>query len=471
MNALITEPNTPKPLAVFAAPTPATPAPNPQTPQEIADALMATFEEFRAKNDERLAQLEQSGEDAVTRAEVENLNTEITRLNDALTETMRSVGRITVGGNQTGSDRDQLEANARRFFQALGQRLRAGETVDAETYSAYRGAFGELIRAGLNEKMLAQDIRAALSVGSDRDGGYFVPPETSNEIERRIFETSPMRQVARIITIGRDAWEAPYKAFKGVSGGWVGEQQARPATGTGDVGMQRIEVHEQYAYPEITQQMLDDPVIDAEDFLMEDTEDEMVRTENTAFVSGNGMLKPRGFLHYAAAAVTTKDDQRDWGKLQFVHSGAVGGFPKVSGSSADDADALIDIIAELNPAYRAGAAWAMARRTEAEVRKLKDADGRYIVGFGDIRDGALGFTLHGFPIVNMEDMPDIGVDSFSIAFGNWRRGYLIVDRMGFRVLMDPYTNKPYVGFYITKRTGGDVRNFDAIKLMKFAAPA
>ena len=437
-----------------------------QTPAELVKAMNEAWTAFQAKNDERLKQVEKRGEDAVTRAEVENLNAELTKIQGAIDANIKAVGRLTVGGSGSGAGDTDIKAAAKFFATAQRRRIAPGETVDVEAYASYKAAFDEFIRSEANPDMLKPDVRAALSVGSDRDGGQFVPTETSNELERRIFDTSPMRQVARVITIGAPAWEAPFKSSKGVSGGWVGERSSRPASGTGTVGMQRIETHEQYAYPEVTQNMLDDATLNVESFLLEDTEEEMVRQENTAFVSGDGVMKPKGFLTYKDAAVTTDDDTRNWGVLQYVPTGAAGAFPDASGiAGAKDPDSLIDIITKLNPGYRQGAAWAMNRNTEAEIRKLKDADGRYFVGMGSI-EGNLSFNLFGYPIVNMEDMPDLASDSFSVGFGNWSRGYYIVDRAGFRVLRDPYTNKPYVGFYITKRTGGDVRNFDSIKLLK-----
>lgn len=440
-----------------------------KTPAELVKNLQKTWQEFTAKNDERLKQIEKRGEDAVTRAEVEKLNAELTRLADVADNTMKQIGRASIGATANDNARS-LQAAADRFHVvARGQRLGFQQHADVEAYVSYRQAFAEAVRNGLNADMLPTDIRAALSIGSDRDGGYFVPTEESNALEQRVHDTSPMRQIANVMTIGTSAWEAPYKTSKGTSGGWVGERAARSTTGTGTTGVQRIEVHEQYAYPEVTQTMLDDASMAVEAYLTMDTEEEMVRTENTAFVSGDGRMKPRGFLSYKDTAVTTKDASRSWGLLQYRTSGAAGGFPAVSGvPGSSNPDALIDIIAkDLHPTYRAGANWTMNRSAEAEIRKLKDGDGRYLVGLGSI-EGSLQFNLFGYPIVNLEDMPDMASDSFSVAFGNFRRGYYIIDRAGFRVLRDPYTNKPYVGFYITKRTGGDVRNFDAIKLLKMA---
>lgn len=434
--------------------------------QQTIDDLGRAFEEFKTANDSRLVEIEANGSaDVVTTEKVETINAEIVKLSDKLKAVETAAARPALGGGETY--KEDMLANAAKFYTARTKKVvkPAANDLDIEGYLAYCDAFEAVVRSELHADHLAPEIRAALSVGSDPDGGYFVPPTISTEIERRIHDTSPMRQRARVVTIGTGAWEAPYRAAKGISGGWVGEREARPATGTAQGGMQRIPVHEQYALPEVTQEMLDDAMIDVAGMLQEETSDEMGRTENLGFVSGNGTLKPRGFLDYGTAATTGVDSARSWGVLQYIASGAAGAFP----SSPDNPDALIDTIAALHPTYRQGAAWAMNRLTEATVRKLKDADGRYLVGFGDLRDAVTGFNLLGFPIDNFEDMPAIAADSLSIAFANWRRGYYIIDRMGFRVLRDPFTNKPYVGFYITKRTGGDVRNFDAIKLVKFAA--
>lgn len=442
---------------VFLAGPGAQPKETPSNVKEGLEMLQKRFEEFKAANDERL-----EGQDAVVTEKVEKINAAITEMQVMCEKLQKQQTGLIMGGG-ANDNRDALVQNTKRFLTMVtGESITIDQAAErVEAYTAYTNHFETLVRNSLRVQNLPPDVQAALSVGSDRDGGWFIPPEVSMEMEKRIHDTSPMRQYATIKTIGSDAWEAPYKSSKGVSGGWVGEQQARPATATGEVGMQRIPVHEQYAYPEVTQKMLDDAMMSVQNDVVQDTEEEMSRTENVAFVSGNGVMKPRGFLDYASTSLTTDDDSRAWGKLQHVISGAAGAFTTY-------ASELVDIIAKLHPTYRPGAAWAMNRNTEATIRKLKDADGRYLVGFGDLRDNAFGFEVLGYPIANFEDMPDISSDSYSLAFGNWRRGYYIIDRLGFRLLVDPYTNKPYVGFYITKRVGGDVRNFDAIKLMKFS---
>lgn len=458
-------------------------APPPADLKEIADKLTKAFEDYKVANDERLGEIEKLGSETPELSEkmakadkaIEELKAQMATAQAAhqkrVDDLELQIGRSGLNAGAEGAN--DLAVRAAAFFTVrnalndVRRRMRPGDQdLDIEGYLNYCTNFELLVRKQCNSDALSSDIRNALSVGSDPDGGWLVPTEMSMEIERRIFDTSPMRQICRVISIGAPAWEAPYKSTKAISGGWVGERQARPATETSRIGMQRIETHEQYAYPEVTQAMLDDAAMDVEDFLVTDTEEEMSRTENLAFVSGDGVLKPRGFLDYAATSVTTDDATRDWGVLQHVPSGAAGGFPS---AGADNPDALITLISKLHPTYRGDARWTMNRQVEAAVRKLKDADGRYLVGFGDLRDNVTGFNVLGFPITNLEDMPNLASDSFSIAFGNFRRGYYILDRIGFRVLRDPYTNKPYVGFYITKRTGGDLRNFDAVKLMKFAA--
>lgn len=371
------------------------------------------------------------------------------------------------GKGMDGQDETTERKNAAEFLSAAKRRVvfANDEDVDLEEYGAYKQAFHKLAVKGFDVDADGID-KKALSVGRDPDGGYLVPAEMSNTFVQRIFETSPMRQVSRVQSINSDAWEQPLDTNDATSGGWVAEKASRPTTGTPEIGMQRIPVHEQYAYPLITQKMLEDSAINIETWLLGKTDDKMGRTENAAFVAGNGVGKPRGFLDYKTDAVTTDDDTRDWGVLQYVATGASAGFPTISGTTTDDYDPLVDIIAKLKPAYRQGASWMSNRQTEAELRKLKDADGNSLLGL-NLRDGATGFQCLGYPIVTGEDMPDIGADSFSLAFGNFNQGYLIVDRLGTSVLRDPYSNKPYVGFYMRRRVGGDVSNFDAIKLLKF----
>jgi len=441
----------------------------------VAD-ITKLVHDFQEANDEHFARIETAGDDYVSNDKVEKLNAALTGANDNLRELQAQVVALeTLAARPALGGGVDVEREERRFAATFFSEIRGTyqsplqQDLDMDAYRNYRDAFPSYLRANGFIDGVPGDIRNALSVGSDPGGGYLVPPEVALQIATKLYDTSPMRQIATVISIGSDAWEQPKDVNDATSGGWVAEQEARTATATPQVGEQRIPVHEQYAYPEITQKMLDDAMIDIEAWLQNKTVDKMERTENTAFVTGTGVGQPTGFANYAAAAVTTSDASRAWGVLQRVNSGGAGAFPKISGSLSDDAGALIDLLTKVKQQYRTGANWTMNRNTEATVRKLRDADGRYLVGFGDLGDGASGFSLHGYPIVNFEDMADIAANSYSIAYGNFRTGYLIVDRAGFRMLRDPFTNKPRVGLYITKRVGGDVVNFDAIKLMKFAA--
>lgn len=404
---------------------------------------------------------------------VSNVVEKVKKLEDEAKEAKSAQERLETLLNRSGKGMGETEAVERKsaadFLTAAKRRYvhPSDESVDIEAYGAYKAAWRALAFKGFDENAPGIDLKA-LSVGRDPEGGYLVPAEIGNEVIKRIYDSSPMRQISQVISITSDAWEQPVQSSKGTSGGWSGERQSRTTTDAPTLKKLRIPVHEQYAYPLATQKMLEDANINVESWLTQETDEEMARIENTGFVSGDGVEKPRGFLDYKSAAETTDDATRDWGVLQYVPSGASGDFATVTSTSAGDYGPLVDMIAKLNPAYRAGAVWFMNRQTEAEVRKLRDGNGNSLLSL-NLAEGATGFRLLNYNVVTGEDMPDISANSYSIAFGNFQRGYKLVDRLGTSVLRDPYSNKPYVGFYMRRRVGGDVQNFDAIKLMKFAS--
>jgi len=427
----------------------------------------------RQATDDKIAELKKTGATSPeTTAKIEKIEKDVGDAIKAMNDQAKALARITIGGGG-GDPKDAAAkaAKATHFLHAKGA-LKRGQAVTEElmaSVAAYGEAFDKfMLDGGTRGETLTPEVRAAMSVGSDADGGFLAHAEILSTFQTRLFETSDMRAVATVRSTTRGSIEFPVDVNKGTSGGWVKEKQARTETSTPQLGMQAIETHEQYAEPAITQTLLDDAAYDVAGWLADKTAEEMSRQENTAFVTGNGVNKPRGFLDYASGAVTTNDATRAWGAMQYIPVGAAGAFP-VASAGYGNADALITAISKLKPQFRTSARWFMNRATEATVRKLKDAEGRYLVGFGDLRDNALGFTLLGYPIVNLEDMPDPAADTYSIAFGDMRRTYTIVDRIGFRVLRDPYTSKPFVKFYTTKRVGGDVTDFDALKLIKFAA--
>ena len=428
-------------------------------------ALNTAFEAFREANDLRLDQIEAAGSaDVVTAEKVDKINADVTAMQTSLDAALADLTAANIGGPSAEADRAIFALQANQFFSGL-KGVENMPAADVDAYSNYIPAFASWLQGGSVALDRDPELKAAMQVGSDPDGGYWVPTQQMTNIITKLRETSPMRSVASVMSIPTDSVTWPNDTNDISTGGWVGETEARAETGTPAVGDQTIYVREQYAEPRVTQKLLDMATIDVESWLNGKIADKFSRVENTAFVSGTGVTQPRGFLDYKAAAVTTADDARAWGVLQYLFSGASGGFPTMSGSTASDPDKIWDVIAALNPAYLAGATWMMSRATQAAIRKLKDSQGNYFIG--PIQNPAVGFELGGYGITAAEDMPALASDSFSAAFGDFRQGYQIVDGRGIRILRDPYTLKGKVKLYTTKWTGGDVLNFDAIKLLKF----
>jgi len=308
----------------------------------------------------------------------------------------------------------------------------------------------------------AADLQAALSVGSDgTGGGYLVPAFVSSKIDSIAFESSPVRQYARIEKIDEDAFEEPQQRGD-LEVEWVGETQARLETDTPPLGKFRVPLHEMHSQPRNTQKFLDTNSYDAEGWLTGQLGDSFGRKEATAFVTGDGELKPRGFLTYPTAA--TADATRAWGTLQHVATGVGSDFPATGKATYD---ILVDVITALKAPYRAGATWFANRRTVGVLMKIKDDQGQPI--WHQSIDARRPSTMLGYPVIEAEDMPDVAADALPIAFGNFKRGYIIVDhRKGMRILRDPYTAKPWVLFDTYRRVGGGVYNFETIKLVKVA---
>lgn len=287
------------------------------------------------------------------------------------------------------------------------------------------------------------------------DGGYAVPRQIDAAIARELTAISPIRAIAQVVQTG----SAGYRKLVttgGTASGWVSETAARPETDTPEFAEIAPPTGELYANPAASQAMLDDAGFDLENWLASEIALEFARAEGAAFVGGSGTNQPRGFL--AAPTATTADDARAFGTLQYLGSGAAGGL----GSAADTR--LIDLVHTLKAGHRQGASFVMNSATLAEVRKLKTSDGAFVWQPGLVEGQP--DRLLGYPVVETEDMPDIGAGTFPIAFGNFRHGYLIAERSATQVLRDPFTNKPFVHFYATKRVGGQVLDGDAIKLLK-----
>jgi HK97 family phage major capsid protein len=419
------------------------------------EALHAGFEEFKKANDERLAQIEKKGSaDVVTEAKLQKIEADLEKAQKIADEAVlasKRQSRIVTDerGEVVDHDRKAQEwasMNARRRGAVAG-------SFGAADMDGYKAAFDTFIRKG--EEVMGPDERKALSVGTDPDGGYVVNPDLSGRIVLKVFETSPMRAYASTQVISSDALEGLFDLNE-ASSGWVGETDSRAETNTPQLGKWRIPAHELYAKPKATQKLLDDASINMEAWLASKVSEKFARDEANAFVVGNGVNKPRGFLTYSSGTTLP-------GTIEQFPTGASGALA----AAPDGGDALINALYGLKQQYRANATWFMNRATTRLVRKAKDSDGAYIWSPG-IQAGQPA-TLLGYPVAAFEDMPDPASNSLSIAVGDMREAYQIVDRLGIRTLRDPYSAKPYVEFYTTKRVGGDVVNFEAIKLVKLGS--
>lgn len=345
--------------------------------------------------------------------------------------------------------------------QQMGSNPGLGSGRMSQDEVEYKNAILNYLIKGQNA--LNTQMLNSLSVGSAPDGGFWVPASTTSKIIQKVFESSDMRKLATVEPIPSDRLEIPKDIDEGTTGGWVGEVETRSDTDTPEVGMHEIPLHEQYAMPKATQKWLDTvDMVDAEGWLIGKVSKKLIKDENTGFVTGNGVMKPRGFTDYTTS--TDEDADRAWNLVQHVPTGASGGWLSAASGAADP---LTEIIFKLQEPYHNGAVFTMNRFTLASVATLKDADGRYILGTAKLQDKT-PFEIRGYPVVLMADMPTIAADSLSIAFGNFAEAYRIIDhKKGLSILRDPFTAKPYVRFYCVKRTGGDLVNTQALKFVKF----
>ena len=266
-----------------------------------------------------------------------------------------------------------------------------------------------------------------------------------------------MRALSTVRTVSSAVLKKPF-ATAGLSSGWVAETAARPQTNTPQLAELSFPTMELYAMPAATQALLDDAAVDIEAWIAGEVDIVFAEQEGDAFIRGDGINKPKGFRSYTAVA----DSAWTWGNIGYLATGNAGAF-----KATNPSDNLVDLVYALKAAHRQNGTFMLNRKTQGEVRKFKDADGNYL--WRPPVSAGQAASLMGYPIAEAEEMPDVSAGSLSIAFGDFRSGYLVVDRAGVRILRDPYSAKPYVLFYTTKRVGGGVQNFEAIKVLKFAA--
>lgn len=397
--------------------------------QTTLDDLSRTFEEYKGVNEERLKCLEKKG-----------------NLDPLVQEKLERIERSL----------DAAETKFKRL-EALSNRPQV-ETAD-QPFCAHHNAFMDYIRKGLDASL--HDIEhKSLSTSPDRDGGYLVPSNLHDRLYATLQATSIMRDLATVREISSSALELLIDK-DAADVGWVAEKQERPETKTPELAKIRINVHEMYAKPRATQKLLDDASLNVEDWLSQKIAHKMALMENTAFILGDGDNKPKGILAYE----TVSKAQWEWGKLEDIKTGVNGKF-----EDGHEVSTLLDLFHSLKPQYLPGSTWLMSRLAQGALRKLQDPGSHQYLWHPPLA-GAPNPTLLGYPIVISDDMPTLnsGQASKSILFGNFKEGYQIVDRTGIRVLRDPYSAKPYVEFYTTRRVGGDVLNFEALKVLNFSA--
>lgn len=391
--------------------------------------LQKTFQAFKEAREEEIKGINAKFDDVVTKDKVDRINNEISDLTKMLDEVNATMNALRVGGGGGEDDPDKAA-----YGQAFNKWFRKGDRAVED--------LGELA------------VKAKMTTDSDPDGGYLVPTEMDSQIDRVLGTVSAMRQLARVISISTDEFKKLVN-MGGAGSGWVGEREGRSETSTPTLRELVFNTAEIYANPAATQKLLDDASVDIARWLADEVGIEFAEQEGAAFVTGDGVKKPRGFLAYDTVA----NASYAWGKLGFVVSGGAAGF-----ASSNPADAIIDLYYALKAGYRNGASFLTSDAVMKDIRKFKDGQGNYL--WAPPTGPDMPATILGKPVVTDDNMPALGSNAFPMAFGNFQRGYLIVDRMGVRVLRDPYTNKPYVHFYTTKRVGGGVQNFEAIKLLK-----
>jgi HK97 family phage major capsid protein len=391
--------------------------------------LAGAFEAFKDANDARLDLLEKKKGDVVLEEKVDRINRDISRL------------------------QEQVSACKTAMARPFG--ARSADVKDNE----HKQAFLRYISKGVEGDLSGIEAKA-MSVLSDPDGGYLVPGEMADRIVTRQFDTTPLRQLATVMQVNSDAVEI-LRDTDDADALWAGEMDSRNDSESGTFGRIRIAVNELHAQPKATQKLLDDASLNVEEWIVNKIAARFSRAENNAFINGDGVNQPRGFATYPTAA--TGDSTRPWGTFEYVPTGNSAAF-----AASNPGDALITLMNRLKAGYLPKANWILPRGVSDLIRKFKESTTNAYIWQPGLQAGQPA-TLLGFPVMLGEDMPVVAANSLSVAFGNFAEGYTIVDRIGLRVLRDPYTAAPFVKFRCSKRVGGDVANFEAIKFLKFSA--
>jgi len=400
------------------------------------------------------------------RTEVNELSAKNKTFETADSETKQKLDRISDSVTKALADIQAAQAKAEAVeaaVQRLGLVAQHMKDGDPAIVEKSKKALDHYLRKGTCEGFTVRDgegvevrgfDKRTMSTDQDPEGGYLVLPEQANFMVNRVFETSPLRQVARVLTVGSKSLEIPIDDDEAAAN-WAGEGAAGSNTDTPQVGKLTITAHKLEARPLVTTEMLEDGYLDVEAWLRDKVTDRFARAENTAFLLGTAANRPRGFLTYsnwASAGVyeRSKIEQR-----------------AIGAASAVTADGLIGLQASLKEAYQGRATWLMKRQSFGDVLKLA-GDDNYFFSPTLLKDGQVNLTLLGKRVLFADDMPAVATNALALAYGDFSVGYTIVDRVGVQVLRDPFSTKGFIEFYTTKRTGGNVTNFEAIKIGKIA---
>ncbi|MES2787630.1 MAG: phage major capsid protein [Pseudomonadota bacterium] len=398
-------------------------------PKAVLAELQNAWHQFKAENDKQMADIRKGINDPLQASKVDSINAALTTMQNQMSDLAVKAAAWEMGG---------------------------GGGVDP-AISAHSSAFNAFFRRGTEAGLRDLEVNARLSTQSDPDGGFVVPHEMETAIDRVLGTMSAMRSLATVRPIGA----ASYKKLinqGGTSSGWVGENGSRGEGNTPRLAGLDFPVMELFAQPGATQTMLDDSSMNIESWLADEVAVEFSEQEGEAFITGNGVAKPRGLVSYDTIA----NANYAWGKVGFIKSGAAADF-----AAADPLGYFIDLIHALKRGYRQNAAFLLNDLTVSKVRKFKDSEGNYMWQPSVV--AGIPPTLFGYRAETDDNMPDVAANAMAVAFGDFKRAYLIVDRVGIRVLRDPFTAKPNVLFYTTKRVGGGIQNFEAVKFMKIAA--
>lgn len=428
--------------------------------KNLIEAQGQAWGEFKKTNDEILKAKADGKAVGDLETKLAAISTDLDKLDDLKTqfdEVMKKASRPIVGDSKAEADLETEIKSFNHMLRADAQsKGRMVADIDAKTYQDYKSGFFKLVRSG-NVESLNADERKAMQAGSDPDGGYLLPAPTVGRIVSKVYDQSVMRQLANVVTISANDLEGIVDNDE-ADAGWVSEIGSRADSGTPQVGKYKIEAHEMYAMPKVTQKLIDDAAVDVEAWLAAKVADKFARVEGAGFTTGNGVGQPRGLFSYTTAA--TADDTRAWGTFEHVITGASGDFHTTK------ADPIQDLLGAMKDQYLQNAQFLMRREVRTKIRKMKETTSDRYLWEPSLQAGQPDRLL-GYAARVDQYVPAIAASSLSLAFGDFREAYTIVDRIGIRTLRDPFTAKPYIVMYSTKRTGGGAVNFEAVKFLKF----